>query len=87
MLQSMALELKKERLPELTHSIQRYLEEEMEIEEVGELKARLLIDYIFKEIAPIAYNQGVQDAERYLRLRLEEMSGSCFEAEMTYWTH
>ena len=80
----MPLELKKEQLPELIESMQHYLEEEMDIE-VGELKARLLVEYFFKEMAPIAYNQGVRDADRYFRRQLEDLPGSCFEHEMTYW--
>ncbi len=81
----MALVLDKQQLPTLIKSMQRYVEEEMDIE-IGELKSRLLLDYIYKEIAPIAYNQGVKDAESFMRERLEDLPGSCFEHEMTYWS-
>ena len=37
------------------------------------------------QIAPLAYNQGVQDAESYFRGRVEDLSGTCFEPALTYW--
>ena len=81
----MAIKPIKEQLPALLSSIQSYFREEWD-QEISELKARLLLDYVMKEIAPVAYNKGVRDAESYFRQKIEDLSGSCHEAEFTYWT-
>lgn len=74
----MALNLDKDQLAEAIESVQQYFEDELEVE-IGELKARLLIDFFLKEIGPTAYNHGVADAESYFREKLEDLRGSCFE--------
>lgn len=81
----MAIELTKEEIKEILPSIQKYVREEFE-EEIGELKARLLLNYFLKEVGPYAYNQGVGDAEKYFRERIEDLSGTCHEFGLTYWT-
>ncbi|MEM9159154.1 MAG: DUF2164 domain-containing protein [Verrucomicrobiota bacterium] len=80
----MAIELKKEEVEEVLPSIQQYIREEFD-QEIGELKAKLLLDYFLKEIGPLAYNCGVRDAERYFREKVEDLSGACFEEGMAYW--
>ena len=80
----MAIELTKKEIDEIIPSIKKYIEEEFE-EEIGDLKARLLLDYFMKEIGPYAYNRGVRDAETFMRLRLEDLQGSCYEFGLTYW--
>ncbi len=80
----MGVELTKEESREVVSSIQRYFEEELEIE-INEMRARFLLDYFLKEIAPFAYNNGVRDAERFIRERMEDLPGSCSEYGLTYW--
>jgi uncharacterized protein (DUF2164 family) len=80
----MAIVLSKEVIDQLVPSIQQYFREELE-QEISEMRAKFLLDYFLKEIAPYAYNKGVSDAEAYLRNRLEDLSGSCFEEGSTYW--
>lgn len=69
---------------EAVHSLQKYCASELE-HEIGELQAKLLLDYILKEIAPLAYNQGVKHAEEFLRSRLEDLPATVFEPGLTYW--
>lgn len=69
---------------QLVHSLKKYFGSELD-QELGDLPARFLLEYIFKEIAPIAYNQGVRDAESYLRIKLEDLTATCFEPDLTYW--
>ncbi len=78
------LELTPQERDEVTHSLKRFFQEEMD-EPLGDLRARLLLDYVLKEIAPLAYNRGVQDADRFLRQRLEDLPATCFEPPLTYW--
>ena len=81
----MALELTKEEIAEIIPSVQKYFREEMD-EELSEMRARFLLEYFQKEIAPLAYNQGVKDAEQYFRGKTEDLTGICFEQPLTYWT-
>ena len=81
----MALELTKEEIAEVIPSLQKYFREEFE-QELSEMKARFLLEYFQKEIAPFAYNKGVKDAEQYFRTKTEDLTGICYEDAMTYWT-
>lgn len=80
----MAIELSKEQAAQAIPSLQRYFREELD-QELSEMRARFLLDFIMKEIGPIAYNKGVADAEAYLRARLEDLPAVCFEEGMTHW--
>ena len=80
----MAIELEKQEVEEILPSIKKYILEEFE-EEIGDLKAQLLLNYFLKEIAPYAYNKGVKDAEHFFRTKVEDLQGSCYEFPLTYW--
>jgi uncharacterized protein (DUF2164 family) len=62
--EEMAIELRKEQRKDAIQSLEQHLREELETE-VGEMQAGFLLDYFLKEIAPVVYNQGVVDAQRY----------------------
>ncbi len=81
----MPLELTQEETEQVVPSLQRYFREEFE-QELSEMRARFLLEYFQKEIAPLAYNRGVQDAERYFRSKTEDLTGICYEDPLTYWT-
>jgi uncharacterized protein (DUF2164 family) len=80
----MPIELTKEEVADVIPSLRRYLKEELELD-ISEMRAKFLLNYFLKEIAPFAYNQGVKDAESYFRGRVEDLSGTCFEPALTYW--
>lgn len=80
----MSIELNKEEIADVVPSLQRYFREEFDTE-LSEMRAKFLLDYFLKEIAPFAYNRGVRDAEQYFRARLEDLSATCFEDGLTYW--
>ena len=65
-------------------SIKRYFVEELD-QDIGELKAGLLLDFMLKEIAPTVYNTAITDAQTYLRDRLVDLEGACSVAEFGYW--
>ena len=44
-----------------------------------------LLEYVLNEIAPFAYNQGVEDAQKYFLRMTEDLPGTCFQEPMTYW--
>jgi uncharacterized protein (DUF2164 family) len=80
----MAIVPQPQEMEELVLSLKKYFAAEMD-QDLSELRARLLVDYFFKEIAPLAYNQGVKDAEAFFRNKLEDLSATCFEPALTYW--
>ena len=81
----MALELTPQEFEQIIPSLQKYFREELD-QELSEMKARFLLEYFQKEIAPLAYNRGVRDAEQYFRTKTEDLTGICYEDPLTYWT-
>ena len=81
----MPLEITKEETEQVLPSLQKYFREEFD-QELSEMKARFLLEYFQKEIAPFAYNKGVKDAEQSFRTKTEDLTGICYEDPLTYWT-
>jgi uncharacterized protein (DUF2164 family) len=79
-----AIELPKETKERLIASIKRYFEEFLE-QEVGDLKASLLLDFILKETGPSVYNQAIADAQARMSEMVDEIDGACYEPEFGYW--
>ena len=65
-------------------SIKRYFAEDLD-QDIGELKAGLLLEFFLKEIAPTVYNGAIADAQTYLRDRLTDLEGACAVPEFAYW--
>ncbi len=80
----MAITLSPEVTKQLVASIKRYAAEHLD-EDVGDLKAGLLLDYVLKEVGPIVYNRAIADAQSYFQGRLADLDGVCYEPEFTYW--
>jgi len=81
----MPIHLTPDQRKKAVQSIGRFLDEELE-QDIGEMQAGFLLNFILTEIAPIAYNQGVSDARRFIEDKLQDLSGTCFEHEFSYWT-
>ena len=80
----MAITLSQEASKQLIASIKRYFDEEMD-EELGDLRAGRILDYVLKEIAPTVYNQAIADAQAYFQDKALDLDGSCHEPELGYW--
>ncbi len=80
----MAIRLHKETEQRLLESIKRYFLEQLE-QDVGDLKATLLLDYFVKEIGPSIYNQAIADAQAQLRDKLADLDATCYQPEFGYW--
>jgi uncharacterized protein (DUF2164 family) len=76
--------LSRERRAEIIESIRRFFSEKLDIE-LNAVQAGFLLDYFFQEVAPLAYNQGVEDAQEYLFRLTEDLPGTCFQEPLTYW--
>jgi uncharacterized protein (DUF2164 family) len=80
----MDIPLTKEQHAELVESIRRFVAEEWDLE-VSAIRAGFLLEYFLKEIGPLAYNQGVEDAQKFFRRAVEDVPGTCFEEPLKYW--
>ncbi len=69
---------------QLLASIKRYAAEHLE-QDIGDLQARLLLDYCLQEIGPSIYNRAIADAQAYFQSRTTDLDGVCYEPEFTYW--
>ena len=61
-------------------SIRRYVAENLD-EEIGDLKAGLLLEFCLKEIGPSIYNQAIADAQSFSTDRVADLDGVCHEDE------
>jgi uncharacterized protein (DUF2164 family) len=80
----MAIELSQEVRKQLRASVQRYGLENLD-QDIGDLKADMLLDYSLTEIGPTVYNQAISDAQTYFQGRVADLEGVCYEKEFTYW--
>lgn len=80
----MPIKLNKDVEQRLSGSIQRYFAENME-EEIGDLGAKMLLDFFVKEVGPSVYNQAVLDAQAVMQDRVAELDTTCYETEFEYW--
>jgi uncharacterized protein (DUF2164 family) len=65
-------------------SIKRYFDEILD-QDIGDLKAEMVLDFALKEIAPTVYNQAIQDAQKLVLERMGDMENTLFAAEFAYW--
>ena len=80
----MSIKLLQEKEKKIVESIKLYFEENMD-SKIGNLKAGLLLDYILKEIGPIVYNQAIEDTQKYMMEKINELDSSLFKPEFMYW--
>ena len=80
----MTIELRPEMKDALLSSIKRYFAEHWE-QDVGDLKASLLLKYVLDEIGPTIYNRGVADAQARMAEMVDEIDGVCYEPELGFW--
>jgi uncharacterized protein (DUF2164 family) len=74
----------KEQKAEIVASIRRYFAENLD-GELSEMQAGFLLEYFMSEIAPFAYNKGVEDAQKYFLRVTEDLPSACFHEALTYW--
>ena len=80
----MALELTPEQRTEAIQSIRRFFTEELD-QDIGDLKAALVLDYVLRELAPSVHNAAIETAQAYLRDRLSDLEAIAAEPEFAYW--
>jgi uncharacterized protein (DUF2164 family) len=50
-------------------------------EEIGDLKAALLLDFILAEVGPSVYNQAIADARAFYEERAGDLAAVCYREE------
>ena len=65
-------------------SIKRYFEEELD-QDIGELKAALVLEFIMKEIAPSIHNGAIDGAQKFLQASVTDLDGACTVPEFAFW--
>ena len=80
----MSIKLPKEKEKQLIESIKHYFKENME-SEIGDLKAKLLLDYFLKEIGPSVYNQAILEAQTFMTEKINDLDSTCYQPEFMFW--
>ena len=62
----------KEQNDDMIAAIKHYFFKKRE-EEIGDLQAGLMLDFILEELAPEFYNQGVSDSYTYMKDTIEDL--------------
>ncbi len=65
-------------------SLTRFVADELDAD-LGGIEVESLLRFFLREIAPVVYNQGVSDAQTFLRDRLVDLEATCYAPEFTYW--
>jgi uncharacterized protein (DUF2164 family) len=61
-------------------ALRQYFAANME-EEIGDLKAGLLLDFILSELGPSVYNQGLADARAFFEERSNDLAAILYRDE------
>ena len=80
----MAITLPPDTRKQLIASFKKYAAEHLE-EEIGDLKAGLLLDFCLVEVGASVYNKAIADAQTYFQERTSDLDGVCHLPELTYW--
>jgi uncharacterized protein (DUF2164 family) len=66
------IKVTKEKRDEMVTAIKNYFLKERE-EELGDLAAGLMLEFIIEELAPEFYNRGVHDSYKYMEDSIEDL--------------
>jgi uncharacterized protein (DUF2164 family) len=74
------IKLSEERRGQLAAGIQRFFDDEFELE-LSDFQARRLLDYLIRHLGAPIYNQAVQDARAFVQAKLDDLEGEIYEPE------
>ncbi len=66
------IKLDKETKDDLINKVKVYFSEERE-EDLGDLAAALIVDFITDELGPVYYNKGVFDSYTYIEEKIQDV--------------
>lgn len=80
----MTITLKPETQARFIASIKRFFAETLD-DDIGDLKASLLLEFVLREMGPSVYNRAVADAQARIQDMVLDLDSSCYEADLGYW--
>lgn len=66
------IKISKDKRADMISAVKNYYLKERD-EEIGDLAAGLILDFIIKELAPEFYNQGVCDSHKFMENSIEDL--------------
>jgi uncharacterized protein (DUF2164 family) len=81
----MTIEISEQKRREAIASIQQYFLKNMP-EEIGNLPAGALLNFILEEIGPAIYNKAIHDAQQRMQARVLEIDSELYVDEFQYWS-
>lgn len=78
------IEISKQERGDAIASLQRYFRENFS-DEIGDMPAGLLLNYILEEIGPAIYNKAIEDARARMEQRVMDLPGELFADGFQYW--
>lgn len=76
----MTIQLDSKQNSELTHTLQKYLQDELDVE-LGQFDAEFLVDFITKKFGAVYYNKGIEDAQKVMERKMMDISDELYEIE------
>jgi uncharacterized protein (DUF2164 family) len=76
----MTIELDSKQKAEMTDVLQRYLQDELDVE-IGQFDADFLVDFISKKFGAVYYNKGIEDAQKVMERKMLDISDELYEIE------
>lgn len=76
----MKVELSPDQKEQLVAKLKKYFEDELD-QDIGGFEAEFLLDFIGKELGPLYYNKGLEDAQSALQSKMSELTDVFFELE------
>ena len=75
------IELSEQRRRDLLAAIRAFYRERFDLD-IGDLKARFLLEFFLAALGPPVYNQGVRDATSFVQDKLLDLEGEIHEPEL-----
>ncbi|WP_394250426.1 DUF2164 domain-containing protein [Vibrio profundi] len=76
----MTIELDKKQQQLMTQELQRYLQDELDVE-IGQFDADFLVEFISKKFGAVYYNQGLKDAQSVMERKMMDIADEIYEIE------
>ena len=76
----MTIQLESKQKSELTHTLKRYLQDELNAD-LGQFDTEFLVDFISKKFGAVYYNKGIEDAQKVMERKMLDISDELYEIE------
>ncbi|EDK30122.1 hypothetical protein VSWAT3_02746 [Vibrionales bacterium SWAT-3] len=77
---TVTIQLDSKQKSELTQTLQKYLQDELDVE-LGQFDTEFLVDFISKKFGAVYYNKGIEDAQKVMERKMLDISDELYEIE------